>query len=121
MPINKSWDENKLYVEVRKAFPVLGEAKSKFVKACYGEIVVSKNTDGVSMDALRNLSIDGEGCIYLVPERAVAIHTDFVNMIPSDTDDYENNPDSILKNNPFDITETPLFDNQSRNERQLIL
>ena len=70
-PIDKAWGEEKLRSEIKKAFPVLDQKNSNFsyVKACYGEIVVPKIADGVSMDATRVLSIAQQACIYLQPDK----------------------------------------------------
>lgn len=93
-PINKSWDERQLYSEIKNAFPVLDTegASIQFVKACYGDIVVPKVADGVKMNATRLLSIVGQGCVYLMPDRALG------QCLPVDVEE----SDSELNSSPFE-------------------
>ena len=104
-PINKSWDEQQLYSEIKKAFPVLDtdDATIHFVKACYGDIVVPKVADGVSMNATRLLSIIGQGCIYLMPDRVIGQPLiDGDEQQACDPDEVLYISDSELNNDPFE-------------------
>ena len=130
-PINKSWDEQQLYSEIKKAFPVLDtdDATIHFVKACYGDIVVPKVADGVSMNATRLLSIIGQGCIYLMPDRVIGQPLiDGDEQQACDQDEVMYISDSELNNDPFEVhamhvmkrTKDPQWLSQQEGNRNLL-
>ena len=140
-PIDKAWGEEKLRFEIKKIFPVLDQKASSFsfVKACYGEIVVPKIADGVSMDATRVLSIAQQSCIYLRPDRILEGETEDLMEEISDSELEKCPWDGVtageerpckqlctgsLRNEIVDLTEgqrPPTSSHQGKSEQQVIL
>ena len=76
----------------------------QFVKACYGDIDVPKVADGVSMNATRLLSIIGQGCIYLMPDRVIGQPLiDGDEQQACDPDEVLYISYSELNNDPFEV------------------